>query len=68
MYMTTWLCSTHVLSQVTFAILLVCVILVSSYQYIDSSGSAIQCMTVCTLNASIFHIWLQAVVVALISF
>jgi len=31
--------------QLTFAAMLVCSILVSSYSYIDSSGSAIQCMT-----------------------
>merc|ERR1711862_870172 len=30
--------------KVTFAILGVCVILVSTYQYIDSSGSPMQCL------------------------
>ncbi len=34
------------LFQVTFVILIVASILVSSYSFIDSSDSAIQCMTV----------------------
>ena len=32
--------------KLTFALLLVCSILVSSYSYIDSSDSAIQCLMV----------------------